>query len=93
MAKRADKKPASQVNRNADRRNGKAYKKNPKIQIAKRSRGFRPYKEKRADIRRNNVEQKRNEQGHVIKRVDGHDILICDHPKNYVHCVIGKDYS
>ena len=81
MAKRADKKPASQVNRNADRRNGKAWKKNPRRNPMSHSdKSFA-----RAIERMGMTEQKRNEFGHIVKWQDDHQIIVCDHPKNYIH--------
>lgn len=45
-------------------------------------------KEDRKWARREKVEQKRNEFGHILKRIDEHDVVICDHPKGYVHAKV-----
>lgn len=86
MAKRADKKPASQVQRNPDRRNGKAWKKNPKRKVL----SLNQRKVNRALSREGLVMQKRNEFGHVLKWQDDHQIVVCDHPKGYVHADLTK---
>lgn len=79
MAKRADKKDPNRVTRNSERRNGKAWKKNPKSNWV----GSRKPRRNRPDFL---SPQKRNEFGHVIKiGADGHEIAICDHPRGYKH--------
>lgn len=89
MAKRAEKK-TNVGDRNTERRNGKAWKKNPKT-----NRGFSgtDFSIKRAQRRYGMEPQKRNEFGHTIKVVgrdmDTHTIVVCDHPKGFVHHKLG----
>jgi hypothetical protein len=66
----------------SNRGNGKAPKKNPKTNPGLK----RDWITERRMVREGlPAIAKRNEFGHVIKRIDDHEVLICDHPKGHIH--------